>query len=146
MFHPHHLHQEEVAAVVVAAVSAAAVAAEEVGLLLDSVVVEEHLLTPMHLIRARNTYVIRSNSNPMGSRGISRQEYNQLCRRGSDPLAQTFRVTDDTGIFVTSVDVYFSSVDDTDFQSSLNSARYRMVFQQRISCHLQFSLWTQKKL
>ena len=63
--------------------------------------------------RATNTYVIRSNSNPMGSRGISSSDYNNLCRSGSDPLAQTFRVTDDTGVFVTSFDVYFSSVDDT---------------------------------
>ena len=70
------------------------------------------LVNTNSLGRARNTYVIRSNNNPMGSRGISRTDYNNLCRRGSDPLAQTFRVTDDTGVFVTSFDVYFASVDD----------------------------------
>ena len=115
MSHPHHLHHVEVAAVVVADLAAAEAAAEEVGFLLTQVVVEEHLLTPLHSAELDHILIrtIRSNTNPISSSGGRIREYNQLCGRGSDPLAQTFRVTDDTGIFVTSVDVYFSSVDDT---------------------------------
>ena len=58
------------------------------------------------------TQVVRSNTNPIRSSGGRIRDYNQTCRRGRDPLAQTFRVTDDTGVFVTSFDAYFASVDD----------------------------------
>jgi carbon monoxide dehydrogenase subunit G len=34
--------------------------------------------------------------------------------RGNDPLAQSFTVTDSTGIFLTKCDIFFQTVDDTD--------------------------------
>ena len=35
-------------------------------------------------------------------------------RRGGDPLAQTFTVEDETGVFVTKCDIFFRTKDDMD--------------------------------
>ena len=61
--------------------------------------------------------VVRGNVNPTDPSarvsGSKIKKYGDICKSGRDPLAQTFRVTDDTGIYVTSFDAYFSTVDDT---------------------------------
>ena len=49
-------------------------------------------------------------------------------KNGSDPFGQSFFVDEESGIFVTSVDVFFRSKDDTSVTAQLRSTK--LVFQQ----------------
>ena len=71
--HPHHLHQEEAVAADRSGGGGGGGRSWVVSRLSNGT---RALVNTNALGRARNTYVIRSNSNPMGSRGISRTEYN----------------------------------------------------------------------
>ena len=58
---------------------------------------------------------VRQRTNPLkrlGGRSRGRvKNFGRTCKKRRDPLAQTFRVLEDTGVFVTSYDVYFSAID-----------------------------------
>ena len=85
---------------------------------------------------------IRRQNETVGTQVISTEvvgteqtrTFTENINRG-DPLAQTFVVEDDTGIFITKCDVFFEQVDNLEFLSFGNLEQLRMEFQLQIFYH-----------
>ena len=90
---------------------------------------------------------VRRSTGPqvVSSNVISTSTNTRAVREWYDPLAQSYQVLDETGVFLTSCDVFFQTKDDMDIPMTFQ-LRHEVVYLHRKFYHSLKSLYNQKIL